>query len=111
MLRINSDTPLFLSQPLFVNLKISRHSFIIHTRFYDHILPSHRSRLSLLPSIYGLALGFPYGAQKIHGVNIGGWLVLEVYYPNFWFHFLHMLMGSYVFQPWIKPSFSGHAHT
>jgi len=35
--------------------------------------------LSLLPSVYGLSLGFPYAAQKVRGVNIGGWLVLEVH--------------------------------
>ncbi|PPQ67919.1 hypothetical protein CVT25_000331 [Psilocybe cyanescens] len=33
--------------------------------------------LSLLPSIYALAFGFPYGSQKVRGVNLGGWLVLE----------------------------------
>ncbi|KAK2461435.1 hypothetical protein APHAL10511_005898 [Amanita phalloides] len=31
--------------------------------------------LSLLPQIS--AWGFPYGSQKIRGVNLGGWLVLE----------------------------------
>ena len=24
--------------------------------------------------------GFPYGSQKVRGVNLGGWLVLEVSY-------------------------------
>ncbi|KDR85716.1 hypothetical protein GALMADRAFT_51675 [Galerina marginata CBS 339.88] len=33
--------------------------------------------LSLIPSICALAFGFPYGAQKVRGVNLGGWLVLE----------------------------------
>lgn len=32
--------------------------------------------LSLLPSV--LAWGFPYGDEKVRGVNLGGWLVLEV---------------------------------
>ena len=32
--------------------------------------------LSLLPSVS--AWGFPYGAEKVRGVNLGGWLVLEV---------------------------------
>ncbi|KAF8716095.1 hypothetical protein AX14_012427 [Amanita brunnescens Koide BX004] len=31
--------------------------------------------LSLLPSVS--AWGFPYGSEKIRGVNLGGWLVLE----------------------------------
>jgi glucan 1,3-beta-glucosidase len=38
----------------------------------------------LFPSIAALTFGFPYGSQKVRGVNLGGWLVLEVYYdPNF----------------------------
>ena len=32
----------------------------------------------LLPSIAALTYGFPYGSQKVRGVNLGGWLVLEV---------------------------------
>ena len=32
--------------------------------------------LSLVPLIS--AWGFPYGSEKIRGVNLGGWLVLEV---------------------------------
>ncbi|KAF8910118.1 exo-1-3-beta-glucanase [Gymnopilus junonius] len=32
---------------------------------------------SLFPSIYALTYGFPYGSQKVRGVNLGGWLVLE----------------------------------
>ena len=32
----------------------------------------------LLPSIAALTFGFPYGSQKVRGVNLGGWLVLEV---------------------------------
>ena len=30
----------------------------------------------LLPSVS--AWGFPYGSEKVRGVNLGGWLVLEV---------------------------------
>ena len=32
----------------------------------------------LLPSIAALTFGFPYGSQTVRGVNLGGWLVLEV---------------------------------
>ncbi|KAF8625182.1 hypothetical protein AX15_005491, partial [Amanita polypyramis BW_CC] len=32
--------------------------------------------VSLLPSVFGQS-GFPYGSQKVRGVNLGGWLVLE----------------------------------
>jgi hypothetical protein len=32
----------------------------------------------LLPAALGLNPGFPYGSQKVRGVNLGGWLVLEV---------------------------------
>jgi len=34
--------------------------------------------LFLLPATFGLNLGFPYGSEKVRGVNLGGWLVLEV---------------------------------
>jgi glucan 1,3-beta-glucosidase len=33
---------------------------------------------TLLPAIQALTTGFPYESQKIRGVNLGGWLVLEV---------------------------------
>jgi glucan 1,3-beta-glucosidase len=37
----------------------------------------------LLPSIATPTFGFPYDSQTVRGVNLGGWLVLEVYYdPN-----------------------------
>jgi glucan 1,3-beta-glucosidase len=35
--------------------------------------------LSFFPAVLSLTLGFPYGSQKVRGVNLGGWLVLEVY--------------------------------
>lgn len=34
--------------------------------------------LSFFPAVLSLSLGFPYGSQKVRGVNLGGWLVLEV---------------------------------
>jgi hypothetical protein len=34
--------------------------------------------LSFLPSVYPFTPGFPYGSKKVRGVNLGGWLVLEV---------------------------------
>jgi len=36
------------------------------------------SSLSLIPNTVALTWGFPYGSQKVRGVNLGGWLVLEV---------------------------------
>jgi aryl-phospho-beta-D-glucosidase BglC (GH1 family) len=33
--------------------------------------------LSLLPSVFGITPGFPYGTKKVRGVNLGGWLLLE----------------------------------
>ncbi|KAF8159780.1 exo-1,3-beta-glucanase [Crassisporium funariophilum] len=33
--------------------------------------------LCYLPAITALTFGFPYGSQKVRGVNLGGWLVLE----------------------------------
>ena len=32
----------------------------------------------ILPAAQTFSPGFPYGSQKIRGVNLGGWLVLEV---------------------------------
>ena len=34
--------------------------------------------LSVLPSVLSFTPGFPYGTQKVRGVNLGGWLILEV---------------------------------
>lgn len=34
--------------------------------------------LSLLHSVFGFNPGFPYGSEKVRGVNLGGWLALEV---------------------------------
>jgi hypothetical protein len=34
--------------------------------------------LSALNPIFAVTPGFPYGSQKVRGVNLGGWLVLEV---------------------------------
>ena len=34
--------------------------------------------LSSAHSSYSYTWGFPYGSQKVRGVNLGGWLVLEV---------------------------------
>jgi hypothetical protein len=33
---------------------------------------------SLVSSALAFSPGFPYGSQKVRGVNLGGWLVLEV---------------------------------
>ncbi|KAJ3508611.1 hypothetical protein NLJ89_g5658 [Agrocybe chaxingu] len=33
--------------------------------------------ISLVPGISAQTWGFPYGSQKVRGVNLGGWLVLE----------------------------------
>jgi len=34
--------------------------------------------LSFIPAVLSLTSGFAYGPQKVRGVNLGGWLVLEV---------------------------------
>jgi len=33
---------------------------------------------SSVQSVYSYTWGFPYDSQKIRGVNLGGWLLLEV---------------------------------
>jgi glucan 1,3-beta-glucosidase len=34
--------------------------------------------LTFISSATAFNPGFPYGSQKVRGVNLGGWLVLEV---------------------------------
>ena len=47
--------------------------------------------------------GFPYGSQPVRGVNLGGWLVLEVCYrPSASLCFL--ILPTAATQPWITPS-------
>ena len=38
--------------------------------------------LYLIPATLALDFGFPYGSEKVRGVNLGGWLVLEVRYSR-----------------------------
>lgn len=33
---------------------------------------------SLAKCVFSFTPGFPYGSEKVRGVNLGGWLVLEV---------------------------------
>lgn len=37
--------------------------------------------LSAVPSVLSFQPGFNYGSEKVRGVNLGGWLVLEVRNP------------------------------
>lgn len=51
---------------------------------------------------------FSFGSQPVRGVNLGGWLVLEVCYnPS-----LHLKVKTYslrcMMQPWITPSLFGN---
>lgn len=32
----------------------------------------------ILSPVLAITPGFPYGSEKVRGVNLGGWLVLEV---------------------------------
>ena len=45
--------------------------------FLPHLL-AFIGGISLFPAVFSLSYSFPYGGQKVRGVNIGGWLVLEV---------------------------------
>ncbi|EKM84059.1 hypothetical protein AGABI1DRAFT_110649 [Agaricus bisporus var. burnettii JB137-S8] len=42
-----------------------------------HMLLMFLLGLSATRSVLGLTFGFPYGKEKVRGVNLGGWLVLE----------------------------------
>ena len=50
----------------------------------------------LLPAAFAFSPSFPYGTQKVRGVNLGGWLVTEVRMPSS-FLFLSSLCVRYVF--------------
>jgi len=66
----------------------------------------------LLPAALAFSPGFPYGTQKVRGVSLGGWLVIEVRMPSS-FPFLcpscalcvstRLSLCRYL-QPWITPS-------
>jgi glucan 1,3-beta-glucosidase len=45
---------------------------------YLHMLLTVFLGLFVTRSVLGLTFGFPYGKEKVRGVNLGGWLVLEV---------------------------------
>jgi len=36
---------------------------------------------AIVPTVHPLNTGFPYETQKVRGVNLGGWLVLEASRP------------------------------
>jgi len=49
--------------------------------------------------------GFPYGSQRVRGVNLGGWLLIEVrYYPPPPLRSFILTRLTAFIQPWIKPS-------
>jgi hypothetical protein len=50
----------------------------------------------LLPAALAFSPGFPYGAQKVRGVSLGGWLLIEVRMPSS-FLFLSSFRVRYVF--------------
>ncbi|KAF8414411.1 glycoside hydrolase superfamily, partial [Boletus edulis BED1] len=43
----------------------------------QRLLTSVLVGLSLAKSVFSFTPGFPYGSQKVRGVNLGGWLLLE----------------------------------
>jgi aryl-phospho-beta-D-glucosidase BglC (GH1 family) len=58
--------------------------------------------LYTLPRL-AFAFGFPYGPKPVRGVNLGGWLVLEVRPPCPAFIALRPVLSPRI-QPWITPS-------
>jgi hypothetical protein len=57
--------------------------------------------LSFLPYVFPITPGFPYGSQKVRGVNLGGWLVIEVCIFNHSHSFL--FTRNVCAKPWITP--------
>ena len=43
---------------------------------------ANTSLACLLPAALAFSTGFPYGAQKVRGVSVGGWLLTEVRMPS-----------------------------
>jgi len=67
-----------LSRSLFVR----RNDSFSRSRYWG-MLPSAYTLLAcLLPATLAFSPGFPYGAQKVRGVNLGGWLLTEVRIPS-----------------------------
>lgn len=50
----------------------------------------------LLPAALAFSPGFPYGSQKVRGISLGGWLLIEVRMPSS-FLFLSFLCVRHVF--------------
>ena len=57
--------------------------------------------LSLLTSSLAFTPGFPYGSQKVRGVNLGGWLVLEVRISSV--QYWHNLSHAFIAMDYAKP--------
>lgn len=50
--------------------------------------------LSAVPSVLSFQPGFNYGSEKVRGVNLGGWLVLEVRNPYIlWYPLFHSYLA------------------
>jgi glucan 1,3-beta-glucosidase len=47
----------------------------------NHLLSLVVLGISVVPSVLSFQPGFNYGSEKVRGVNLGGWLVLEVKNP------------------------------
>jgi glucan 1,3-beta-glucosidase len=58
--------------------------------------------LPFFPATFAFSPSFPYGSEKVRGVNLGGWLVLEVS-----MHKLYLALSidtPWSVQLWITPS-------
>lgn len=67
----------------------------------SRLLVSLFACLALVPAILGaLQQSFPYGEEKIRGVNLGGWLVLEVRFT----HGCNLQMPTWGSQSFTTPS-------
>lgn len=51
----------------------------------------------LLPAALAFSPGFPYGAQKVRGVSLGGWLLIEVRIPSSFLFLSSSFCARYVF--------------
>ena len=67
--------------------------------------------LSLLEASCALNYSFPYGSEKIRGVSLAGWLVIDVSSP-FWSFSRNVLSPRFgVWQQWMTPSLVAHTNS
>lgn len=56
---------------------MASHSAFLRASYPMHLVHTALLALAALPAALSFTPGFPYGSEKVRGVNLGGWLLLE----------------------------------